>query len=331
MKSKLATYEAYGEKKHDYKLSTEEKRRALRQEGTSYEELLKINDYKDKIFSFNTMKTYQNEVSHYATWLESKGMKKCSWEEAKEQIQTYINEIAMTKSAWSVHTSLAALCKTFEVGMWEYKHPKRKLCNIKRGVHECVHDKRNEKNCKDIIEANRVLGLRRNELKHLKVSDVSEYEKDGRKIIKISYKGKGGKSCNNYYIDEHSQNFIRNLVAGRKPDELVFIHCMEQFKWDLDIHSYRAEAARNMYQYILEHEEEKGLFKELIEEEFQKRGKRLPKKLDGTYKLKGDNKRKHEEMGMETEVDRFAALAVSCLMLNHYRVSVSVNHYLLHL
>jgi len=54
MKSKLATYEAYGEKKHDYKLSTEEKRRALRQEGTSYEETLKINDYKDKIFSFNT-------------------------------------------------------------------------------------------------------------------------------------------------------------------------------------------------------------------------------------------------------------------------------------
>lgn len=329
MKSKLNSFEAYGEKKHDYKLSTQKKREALKENGASYEESLKVNDYKEKIFSYNTMKIYQNEISKYADWLESQDLKKCSWDEAKDRVQEYISELELTKSAWSTHTSLAALCKTFGTNMFEYDHAKRKLCDIKRGVSEAKNDKKNEKACKDILDANSVLGLRRNELKHLRVSDFKEVEIAGRTVLAAYYKGKGGKDCVSYYIDEYSQAYIRNLLKNKSPDELVFKKQMNQFKYDCDLHSRRALAARNMYQYLVEHEDEKAFYREILTYEFAKRGKDLPDNLDKPYKLRGDNKRAHEAAGLPTEIDREAALAVSCF-LNHYRESVSINHYLVH-
>ena len=109
------------------------------------------------------MRTYQNEVKRYADWLESKGMHKCTMEEAAGRLQEYLDHQAdRGLSAWSVHTSCAALTKTFQKDMRDYSIPKRQLCDITRSRGVRLHDEANNRLVGDVLEANRTLALRRN-------------------------------------------------------------------------------------------------------------------------------------------------------------------------
>lgn len=330
MKNKLASYAAYGQSKHADKIKTEQERRQLKKAGASFRQTLEVNYCKDKIYSYQTMKTYQNEVNKYADWLEKHDMKKVDWDTAKDYIQDYIDDIAKSKSAWSCNTALSALCKTFQTCSSDYNRPIRHSYAIKRGSFAVERDSLNEKRALEILTANRIIGIRRNELKNLRVSDFKEYERNGREIIELSYKGKGGKDCHNFYYDGKSQEFIRGLLAGKNPEEKVFADVIKQFSFDADLHSARREAAINMYHNILDHPEDRDFYMSELKRVFEEKGKALPNNIYTIYKLRGQNKIEHEKMGLATEVDRFSALCVSTLLLNHYRVNVSVTNYLLH-
>ena len=331
MKSKLESYEAYGQSKHDDKVRTERKRLEMRKKGASRRETLEVNYCRDKIYSYKTMETYQNEVSKFADWLEKKGLKKTDWDTAKGYIQDYIDYLVdENKSAWSCNTALSALAKTFQVCAADYDRPIRHSFNIIRGTFKVARDELNDKRAADILAANRIIGIRRNELKSIKVSNFHEYERNGRTIIELSYVGKGGKNCHSFYYDDNSQEYIRKLLAGKKANEKVFNNVMKQFSYDADLHSARREAAVKMYDYILGHPEEHDFFMSELTRIFDEKHKRIPDNLEKPYRLRGKNKEEHEKMGLKTEVDRFAALCVSTLLLNHYRVNVSVTNYLLH-
>lgn len=330
MKQKLESYAAYGESKHADKVKTENERRQLKKAGATFRQTLDVNYSKDKIYSYGTMKTYQREIDKYANWLELHGMKKADFDTAKDFIQDYIDDIAKSKSSWTCNTALSALCKTFQVCAADYCRPIRHSYEIKRGSHIAVNDLRNEKKSAEILAANRVLGIRRNELKNIKVSDFTEYERNGRTVIELSYKGKGGKNCHCFYYSESSQNYIRGLLAGKPLEDKVFKDIMKQFSNDADLHSARREAAINMYNEIVSHPEDRDFYMAELKRVFEEKGKALPNNLDMPYKLRGKNKIEHERMGMETEVDRFGAFCVSAFLLNHYRVGVSVTSYLLH-
>lgn len=180
------------------------------------------------------------------------------------------------------------------------------------------------------MAANAILGLRKNEMMNLKVSDVSEYERNGRTIIELSYKGKGGKNCHSFYYDEELQNFIRNLIAGKKSEEKVFKDYYKQFSYDADLYSARRAASVRMYQHVMSHPEDRDFYMSELKRVFEEKGKTLPAEIDGIYKLRGRNKIEHENLGLETELSKFECLCCSTLLLNHYRIGVSVTNYLLH-
>ena len=116
------------------------------------------------------MATYQGEISRYGDYLASQGLGKCGMDEAASHIQEYLDyQSGRGLSPYSVHTTAAALCKTFGKNLQDYNVPKRELANITRGRFGAVHDKYNHANpmVQEVMKANTVLGLRRNELRTL--------------------------------------------------------------------------------------------------------------------------------------------------------------------
>ena len=71
MREALGKMAAYGTSKY-------EQRQLSKAEG--------VDLTKGQIYSYNTMRTYQNEVKRYGDWLESRGMHKCTMAEAASHV-----------------------------------------------------------------------------------------------------------------------------------------------------------------------------------------------------------------------------------------------------
>ena len=96
----------YGHCKHDDQVRTYQDRQQLKAQGVPREEYMRIDHTADKVFSYGTMKTYQAEISRYADWLSENGYKKCTMEQARDQMQNYLNyQRDRGLSANSVHTT----------------------------------------------------------------------------------------------------------------------------------------------------------------------------------------------------------------------------------
>ena len=65
LKQELEHKAAYGQSKHQDKISTNEKRAEMKREGKTYEERLQVNDMRDKIYSYSTMATEQQQVGDF--------------------------------------------------------------------------------------------------------------------------------------------------------------------------------------------------------------------------------------------------------------------------
>lgn len=65
---------------------SKDKRKIYEKHGYSYNEHLAINDMKEHIYSYQTMKTYQQQVGYFGDWLISHGYKRISLEENKDHI-----------------------------------------------------------------------------------------------------------------------------------------------------------------------------------------------------------------------------------------------------
>lgn len=325
MKSALNQQAYFGHSKHDDQLRTIEERQRMKAQGATYEERLAVDYARDKIYSFGTMKTYQNEVSRFANYLAENGMKKCSMAEAKEQIQNYLDyQVGRGLSAYSVHTTAAALCKTFSVPMAQYTIPERKLANITRSRQDCPRDGLNECRAGEALEANRVLGLRRSELKGLRCGSF----KDRGSEIQMDTIGKGGKHNTTIFRDPQEIDTIRQLIEGKEKGEYVFSR--ELFRNDADFHQTRAEAFQSRYQRIVqdmkERPEARAEYQQIIKDTFAEKGKTLREDLDKPYYCRGSHRQQLLEKGLPTSFDRTAVMMVS--LESHFRSGVLVAHYL---
>lgn len=328
LKSALKQLEAYGQKKHADKLKTYEDRKVLKQHGFTQAEREKEANYmKDKIYSMKTMETYQREVSKFADWLNENGMGKITLEQAALQIQPYMDYLRdKGMAASSVHTALAACCKTTHTYMRDYNIPERKLADMKRGKHEVRNDRYNERNHAEILAVNRVIGVRRSELMNIRVKDVTEI--DG--VMRIYTKGKGGKDNHQIITEEADKSVIRPYLEGKADHERLFPR--EMFRNDADLHSARADRAKIVYQRVVEdmekHPERREYYKDFIRKEFENRGKKLPKNLDHAYVCRGSFRQMLIAEGKAVSYDRAAAMYVSLTVTNHWRVDTTIEHYL---
>ncbi len=326
LKQALADKASYGRSKHEDKVSTYEKREALRQAGASFEERMAVNDMQQHIYSYGTMTAYQQQTGYFGDWLIENGHKKISLEESREYIQEYIDHLEeQGKSAWTINLALAAICKATDAHMRDYHHPSRKVADVQRGKGERVNDALNDRKAAQILEANRLLGLRRSELKSLRCCDI--FERDNTVVVQTV--GKGGRHNEQIFTDPAEKQAVLALKQGRNGEERIFPH--EDFKNDADLHHQRQLRAVEVYERVVqdmkEHPERRDYYKEQIYQKYHERNRTCRENLDNPYCVRGENRQRLLAEGREVTYDRVALLYVSTHVLSHTRSDTTAQFY----
>lgn len=327
LRCELRKMESYGRSKKADMQKTKADREKLRANGATYSESLRINHSKEHIYSFSTMANYQKEVGYFGDWLIKQGHKRISVEESREYIQPYIDYCVEQKlSPYTINKRLSAICKATHADIQDYNHPERSVAKIERGVAPAIHDEYNERHFAEIIGANRILGLRRNELKRLRVEDFEIY---GKSII-VHTIGKGGKENVQIITDKAEIETAKSWLADKNPEDRVF--SADNFNNDVNFHKQRELRAKDVYERVVEdmknNPESREYYKTFIKNSFERDGKKLRENLEKPYVVRGENRKRLEQQGRALEYDRVAVLYVSLTVLNHYRSDTSVNHYI---
>lgn len=326
LKQALEQQASYGRSKHQDKVATYQKREELRQQGASFEERMRVNEMQGHIYSYQTMATYQQQVGYFGDWLIQNGHKKISIEESREYIQEYVDHLEHDgKSPWTINTALAAVCKATGTSMRDFDHPTRTISHIERGTGVRLHDATNEKNASRILEANRLLGMRRSELERLKAGDIV---KAGDKVI-VNSVGKGGRRNQQIFTLPEEKERVLALKTGKGENERVFSSA--DFRNDADLHYERKNRAVAVYDRVVEdmrqHPERREHYKQEIRQAFEDRGRVCRENMDNPYCVRGANRQRLLSEGREVTYDRVALLYVSVTVLNHTRSDVTAAHY----
>lgn len=266
--NKLSSMCAYGQSKHHDK---------------------QIGATKDKIYSFQTFKSYNKAALGFAEWVKEKYG--CTdLDEARQYAKEYIQERNdnMILSAYTVKLDASALAKLYGVSSNEFGETRsRERAEITRSRGTSTGDRHfSLSNNAEIIQFCQGTGLRRSELQNLRGTDLNP-----DKTIHVV--GKGGRHRDVPIIGPNREKIIEKIQAAG-----------ENRVWDkvpvaMDVHSYRAEYATEYYHSIARPKDE------------------IPR--EDRYCCRGDLK--------GVWYDRPAMLEVS-QALGHNRESVIAEHYI---
>lgn len=203
-----------------------------------------------KIHSYKTRQNYQEHAIRFGKWArDTYGIKQFAELEARanEVASAYLRKnLDEQKSAWTLQTIRAALRMLFSNRQLaeRVELPKRRRQQITRSRGPKKHDRHFQpKNWQDLLHFLEATGLRRDEVKMLKVGDICEHDPEyGGQTTVIMRKGKGGKQRTVLVDPERVQDVLK-LKAGRSDDERVFARIPKH----LDAHSYRRSFAQSRY------------------------------------------------------------------------------------
>ncbi len=264
-------------------------------------------------------------------------------EDCKNHIDDYVQFlISKELTANTIHTYMSPVALFFNIPLSDIEKPKRcSAHNVRsRSTNGKVQRSDNDPDSPKfahLVEFQKRVGIRRRELQNLRGSDFKE---DGNgNFYAYVRKGKGGKSQWQLILPEDVE-FVKTYFDGT--ENKVFDS--EEFKNKLDLHKLRAEQAKRAYHYYLDRinneegyreELEKLICKHWNERNLDKRTKKPKpinkKDLNGTYKLRGENKKLAQKYGLPTSYDRLCVLATSILQLSHWRLGVAINNYFLNI
>ena len=185
------------------------------------------------------------------------------------------------------------------------------------------------------IEFQKRIGIRRAELERLTGDDLV-IDESGHFCVRVK-SGKGGKMQLQRILPQDYE-FIRTYFENKNPDERIFSE--EELNNRQSYHTLRAQNARRCYEYymdLISTEEGRTSLTEEIRLRFampDKNGKIKHKGfkkefVEGSYKLRGNNKKLAIENNLPTEYDKLALMAVSVFHLSHWRNDVTVASYML--
>ncbi|HFU4518755.1 TPA: hypothetical protein ACGPA4_001701 [Streptococcus suis] len=299
----------------------------------------------------NTSRTsYKRSATRFSKWAKINGIKKIS-EITEEVIQKYHDDLKNDPKQYTpatLHTYLAPIAKAAGINLNRIKKQKRTSDKIVRGRQQEANSqgKRQELNSlfSRLIQFQKVIGIRRNELKKLTGSDLIEDEY-GNCYVLVK-RGKGGKEQMQYILPNDIE-LVKQTFAGIGENEPVFTD--EEMKNQINLHGLRAQHARDSYFYYLNRIQQNPKIKQAIknllitrwEEGHQKLKNESQSKYekqrrnfiydlrDELYILRGTNKSKALASGMPIAYNRLALMAVSVLNLSHWRLSVTVTNYIL--
>lgn len=340
LKQSLRAMAAFGESKKAYKeetsrLRTEYKNRLLSQ-GYSKKDAHKmaqsICTYRDKIFSQSTLSAYQKAAGVFEQFCqETLGTKRLTLEEAKNHVQEFVDwNISKDLTPQTVHLRLSAICKALKLNISDYEKPIRHYADATRSVKSAQNDAYNAVHAEKALTANRIIGLRRNELARLQCSDIHFISEERAEVYTV---GKGGKHNVNIVSGREKVSALKMMVQEAESQYNRYLLDKTDLNNDADLHHERAECAKDVYSSVLKDMEEnpakREYYKSQIQQIFKQNGKTLHENLDTSYRCRGRNRKKLERLGKPTVFDRVAVLYVSCTVTNHFRSDTTVQHYLI--
>jgi|Go1ome_4_1110791.scaffolds.fasta_scaffold11331_3 hypothetical protein len=283
----------------------------------------------------NTRKSAKRTIRQFADWCKSVGINKPSQVTADGAalVQRYEKFLEQQgKTAASIHTLLAYVCKSLDIKMSEIEKPKRRSSAICRG--------RGSADASDVIKPEygrliafqRCVGIRRSELAALRKNDLIGDE-SGYLCVQVK-KGKGGKFQMQRILPQDEAVVVAYFDGS---NERVFSESELDNK--INLHRLRAEQARRAYSYY-EQQLKEPAARQQARQELAMRYRRYNRgnldtwlseldKCGGVYKLRGDNLRKAINAGLPETYDRLALMMVSVFHLSHWRLDVTVTNYML--
>ena len=294
--------------------------------------------------------SYKRSATRFAKWAKENNIKKIS-DITEEVLQKYHDDLKNDPKAYTaatIHTYLAPIAKAAGINLNRIKKQKRTSDKIVRGRIRDTNEqgKKQELNSlfSRLIQFQKVVGIRRNELKKLTGQDL-KFDKHGNCYIHVR-RGKGGKKQMQYILPQDVE-IVKQTFEGIEDNEPVFSE--EEMNNQINLHALRAQHARDSYFYYLEkiqanpkigHALSNLLIKKW-EQGHQKLKNESPRQYDRqrrnfiydlrdeVYVLRSSNKVKALSSGMPIVYNRLALMAVSVLNLSHWRLSVTVTNYIL--
>lgn len=262
-----------------------------------------------------------------------------SYEECKNHIQDYADYLKMNGyTPSSIHTYIAAACAAFDVKMDTIDKPKRIVSKFirNRSIPKNMRTSQDLENPKwaYIVEFQKRVGIRRNELLHLKGKDFIETSKGC--FVHVN-RGKGGKKQYQRIMSE-DVDFVKKYFCYVGKEDYIFDK--KYFANALPFHKLRAECARDCYFKLLKQIKQEPEYLQVLEQEIRerwqqnkdKRGEVKPfpeKEIQGYYTVRGGNRNRAIEKGLPISYNRLVAMWVSIFKLSHYRLNVTIENYFL--
>ena len=247
--------------------------------GESKKEAVANGTEKEKIFSFNTYKSYWKHTKYFIKYIKENHPECTTLKSAKK----YVNEWLQTRvdqglSAWTVQLEAKAMGKLYGISPDDenyFKPPKRNREDIKRSRGDRVRDKHFSKtNNDELIKFCKGTGLRRAELGELRGKDLVTREEIEAEISQIESRpaeeltpadtkrlemlqdtrlfegdyfthvrnGKGGRERMSPIIGPNTEQIVER-IKNTPAEEKVWQHIHQS----ADIHGHRAEYATIIY------------------------------------------------------------------------------------
>ena len=242
-------------------------------------------------------------------------------------------------TASTLHTYLASICVYHNVSMQNYDKPLRYTSEYRRGRINNGKKKRNDNSLDNpafrrLVEFQKCVGIRRNELKNLRRCDYV-YDESGNPCVFVR-KGKGGKKQYQRILP-CDVDFVKSYFDGSNNS----VFSREEMRNQLPLHYLRAKHAQQCYAHYLKLAENPDT-RIKLEQEVRARWnkyninpktgkpKNLPKHLiEGYYYLRGKPRQFAIENGIPIKYNRLALLSTSIFSLSHFRNSVAILSYIL--
>jgi len=247
--------------------------------GESKKEAVANGAEKDRIFSFNTYKTYWKHTKYFIRYIRENHPECTTLKSAKKYANDWLQaRMDQGLSAWTIQTEAKALGKLYGIQPGDedyFTPPKRNREDIRRSRGDKVRDRHfSEANNDELIKFCRGTGLRRSELTALKGKDLVtrarieaetarlesipedrrttleakrlEILKDAR-MFDADYfthvrSGKGGRERMIPIIGKNAEQIIERM-KNTPAEEKVW----QYVNANADIHGYRAEYATAIY------------------------------------------------------------------------------------
>lgn len=211
-----------------------------------------------KIYSDTTLHTYKRAWNDYCQSMQRdnftvNGHRPRTMAEAKEYMPAYIENLKQrpgtkdgtTMSAWSVRTYFSGAAKVLGVSAKDYDLPPRRIEDITRSREVCLRDKHfSEAKNAELVNFCQSTGVRNHkELQQIRGTDLVN---KGNGEYAIHVVGKGGRERDLPIVGNEFQ--VQSVVSRMKEAGTGYV--WPNVSTAADIHSYRADYARQLYDKV---------------------------------------------------------------------------------